>query len=258
MTHNVAMHEAAAKGFAREAQAYARGRPEYPVALDQWLRDDLKLDETRTVVDLGAGTGKFTRRLLATGANIIAVEPVQEMLAQLTQIVPTVAARSGTAENIPVNNGAVDAVVCAQSFHWFATKAALQEIHRVLRPGGSLGLVWNVRDESLDWAAAMTAIMAPYEGDSPRYRSGEWRKLFPAEGFGPLREKHFRNDQTGAPEQVIVDRVLSTSFIAALDRPQQHIVAARLRDLIARTPELGGRDDVTVPYETFAFSCEKD
>jgi len=67
------MHQAAAKGFSREAQAYARGRPEYPVVLDQWLRDELKLDETQTVVDLGAGTGKFTRRLLATGANIIAV-----------------------------------------------------------------------------------------------------------------------------------------------------------------------------------------
>ena len=252
------MHEAAAKGFAREAQAYSRGRPEYPVALDEWLRNDLKLDDTRTVVDLGAGTGKFTRRLLATGANIIAVEPVQEMLAQLTQFVPTVAARSGTAENIPVNNGAVDAVVCAQSFHWFATKAALKEIHRVLRPGGSLGLIWNVRDESVDWAARMTAIMAPYEGDAPRYRSGEWRKLFPAEGFGPLRAQHFPNGHTGAPEQVIVDRVLSVSFIAALPRPQQHIVAARLRDLIARTPALGGHDEVTVPYETVAFSCEKD
>jgi len=252
------MHAAAAKGFAREAQAYARGRPEYPVALDQWLRDDLKLDASRTVVDLGAGTGKLTHRLLATGANIIAVEPVQEMLAQLTQAVPTVAARSGTAEKIPVNNAAVDAVVCAQSFHWFATAAVLKEIYRVLRPGGSLGLIWNVRDESVDWAAAMTAIMAPYEGDAPRYRSGEWRKLFPAEGFGPLREKHFANGHTGAPEQVIVDRVLSTSFIAALERPQQHIVAARLRDLIARTPELGGRDEVTVPYETVAFSCEKD
>src|SRR5262249_57215366 len=157
---------AAAKGFASEAQAYARGRPEYPAALDQWLRSELKLDDTRTVVDLGAGTGKFTLRLLTTGANIIAVEPVQEMLTQLTRAVPSVAARSGTAENLPLNDGVADAVVCAQSFHWFATHTALREIHRVLRPGGYLGLIWNVRDESVDWAEAMTAIMAPFEGDA--------------------------------------------------------------------------------------------
>jgi SAM-dependent methyltransferase len=251
------MHEAAAKGFAKEAQAYARGRPEYPAAVDQWLRECLQLRGNRTVVDLGAGTGKFTRRLLTTGANIIAVEPVQEMLAQLTLALPTVVARSGTAESIPVNNGIADAVVCAQSFHWFATGPALQEIHRVLRPGGFLGLIWNVRDESLDWTAAMTQIMAPYEGDAPRYRSGAWRQLFPARGFGPLREKCFPNGHKGPPEQVIVDRVLSTSFIAALARPQQRIVAARLRDLIATTPELRGREEVTVPYQTLAFSCER-
>jgi len=250
------MHEAT-KGFAKEALAYARGRPEYPVALDQWLRDALQLDEERTVVDLGAGTGKFTRRLLATGANIIAVEPVSEMLAQLTRILPDVAARSGTAENIPVNDGAVDAVVCAQSFHWFASKTALAEIRRVLKPGGHLGLIWNVRNESVDWCAAMTAIMAPYEGDAPRYRSGEWRKVFPAEGFGPLQEERFRNGHTGHPEQVIVERISSTSFIAALPRPQQLIVAARLRDLIAMTPALNRREEVTVPYQTVVFSCAK-
>jgi SAM-dependent methyltransferase len=250
------MHEAA-KGFAKEALAYARGRPEYPVALDQWLRGALQLDEERTVVDLGAGTGKFTRRLLATGANIIAVEPVSEMLAQLTRILPDVAARSGTAENIPVNDGAVDAVVCAQSFHWFASKTALAEIRRVLKPGGHLGLIWNVRNESVDWCAAMTAIMAPYEGDAPRYRSGAWRKVFPAEGFGPLQEERFRNGHTGHPEQVIVERILSTSFIAALPRPQQLIVAARLRDLIAMTPALNRREEITVPYQTVVFSCAK-
>jgi SAM-dependent methyltransferase len=250
------MHEAA-KGFAKEALAYARGRPEYPVALDQWLRDALQLDEERTVVDLGAGTGKFTRRLLATGANIIAVDPVSEMLAQLTRILPAVAARSGTAENIPVNDGAVDAVVCAQSFHWFASKTALAEIRRVLKPGGHLGLIWNVRNESVDWCAAMTAIMAPYEGDAPRYRSGAWRKVFPAEGFGPLQEERFRNGHTGHPEQVIVERILSTGFIAALPRPQQLIVAARLRDLIAMTPALNRREEVTVPYQTVVFSCAK-
>jgi SAM-dependent methyltransferase len=251
------MHEAAAKGFAREAQAYARGRPEYPVALDHWLRTELQLDEMRTVVDLGAGTGKFTLRLLTTGANIIAVEPVQEMLTQLTRVVPSVAARSGTAENIPLNDGAADAVVCAQSFHWFASRAALQEIHRVLRPGGYLGLVWNLRDESVDWVAAMTDIMTPYEGDAPRYRSGEWRRLFPARGFGPLHERHFPHIHTGDPELVIVDRVLSVSFIAALPRPQQHVVAAKLHDLIATTPALSGHEEVTVPYETVAFSCER-
>ena len=249
------MHEAAAKGFAKEALAYARGRPEYPVAVDQWLRDALQLDDTRTVVDLGAGTGKFTRRLLATGANIIAVEPVAEMLAQLTRILPNVAARSGTAESIPVNDAAVDAVVCAQSFHWFSSKAALEEVRRVLKPGGHLGLIWNVRNDAVDWCAAMAAIMAPYQGDAPRYGSGAWRKVFPADGFGPLREEHFRNGHTGHPEQVIVERVLSTSFIAALPRPQQLVVAARLRDLIAMTPALNKREEVTVPYETVVFSC---
>lgn len=250
------MHEAA-RGFAREAQAYARGRPEYPVALDQWLRDELHLDPTRTVLDLGAGTGKFTRRLLATGANIIAIEPVEEMLAQLVRTVPTVAARSGTAEKIPVNDGAVDAVVCAQAFHWFANDTALAEIHRVLRPGGSLGLVWNVRDESVDWCAAIAELIKPYEGSAPRYRKGEWRKLFPAEGFTPLREREFPHGHTGPPEQVIVDRILSVSFIAALERRQQLIVAARLRDLIATHPALRDQDEVTVPYTTVAFSCEK-
>jgi SAM-dependent methyltransferase len=251
------MHEAASKGFAKEAQAYARGRPEYPPAIDQWLRESLQLRGNRTVVDLGAGTGKFTRRLLTTGANIIAVEPVPEMLAQLTLALPTVVARSGTAEVIPLNDGVADAVVCAQSFHWFATKAALTEIRRVLRPGGFLGLIWNVRDESLDWTAAMTQIVAPYEGDAPRYRSGAWRKLFPAEGFGPLRERCFPNSHKGPAEQVIVDRVLSTSFIAALDRPRQRVVAARLRDLIATTPALSGHEEVTVPYQTFAFVCDR-
>lgn len=252
------MHQAAVKGFAKEAQAYSRGRPEYPPALDQWLRDDLKLDGTRTVVDLGAGTGKFTPRLLATGAHIIAVEPISEMLDQLTRALPKVVVRTGTAEHIPLNDGVVDAVVCAQSFHWFATKTALKEIHRVLRPGGFLGLVWNVRDESVDWVAAMTDIMTPFEGDAPRFHSGEWRKVFPAEGFGPLHERRFLNGHTGSPEQVIVDRVLSVSFIAALDRPQHHIVAARLHDLISTHPSLRGCEEVTVPYQTVVFSCVKN
>ena len=80
----------------------------------------------------------------------------------------------------------MDAVVCAQSFHWFATREALHEIRRVLKPGGAFGLVWNLRDDSVPWVAALTRIMQPFEGDAPRFHSQKWRDVFPAEGFGPF------------------------------------------------------------------------
>ena len=97
--------------------------------------------------------------------------------------------------------------------------------------------------------------MAPYEAGIPRYHSGEWRRLFPAEGFGPLRERHFPKAHTGPAEQVIVDRILSVSFIAALPPAEQNDVAAEIRALIAATPELAGKGEVTFPYDTAAFSC---
>jgi SAM-dependent methyltransferase len=186
---------------------------------------------------------------------VIAVEPVAAMRAQLLERNPGVEAKPGTAEQIPLADGAVDAIVCAQAFHWFANPAALAEIHRVLKPGGRLGLIWNVRDERIGWVAALTRIMAPYEGGIPRYHSGAWRRLFPAEGFGPLRERHFPNAHTGPAEQVIVDRILSVSFIAALPPAGQDDVAAQIRALIATTPELAGKSEVAFPYDTAAFSC---
>ncbi|MFI5018682.1 MAG: class I SAM-dependent methyltransferase [Dongiales bacterium] len=250
-----AIHQAASEGYTAKAEAYIRGRPEYPAAVQDWLRDDLALSAGKTVLDLGAGTGKFLPHLRATGAAVIAVEPVPAMRAQLTQRNPGIAAMAGTAEDIPLADGAADAIVCAQAFHWFANPAALAEIHRVLKSSGVLGLIWNVRDESVGWVAALTRIMAPYEAGIPRYHSGAWRRLFPAEGFGPLRERHFPNSHTGPAEQVIVDRILSVSFIAALPPAEQNAVAAEIRKVIATTPELAGKSEVAFPYETAAFSC---
>ncbi|WP_422775132.1 class I SAM-dependent methyltransferase, partial [Pseudomonas aeruginosa] len=166
-------------------------RPDYPPEIAAWLRETIGLHAGMTVIDLGAGTGKFTPRLLETGAQAIAVEPVPQMLEKLSAALPQVKTLAGTAEAIPLPDESVDAVVCAQSFHWFATPQALAEIRRILKPGGKLGLVWNMRDARVGWVRKLNQIVDRHEGDAPRFYTGEWPKFFPFKGFEPLQEQVF-------------------------------------------------------------------
>jgi SAM-dependent methyltransferase len=222
-----------------------------------WLRVSLELAPGRTAVDLGAGTGKFTKLLVRTGAEILAVEPVDAMREQLSATVPGVRAISGKAEAMGLEDGSVDAVLCAQAFHWFASDRALAEIHRVLRPGGKLGLVWNVRDRAVDWVDAITDIITPHEGDVPRHHTGDWRRPFDGAGFSCLEETCCDFQHVGSPQQVILDRFLSVSFIAALPEEQKSTVRQKLCDLIAHHPALKGRDSIAVPYRTHAYRCTR-
>jgi SAM-dependent methyltransferase len=208
-----------------------------------------------TAIDLGAGTGKFTKLLLQTGATVIAVEPVDAMRAALTASVPGARTLAGSAQTMNLQDGTADAVLCAQAFHWFANEAAMIEIHRVLKPGALLGLVWNVRDESVDWVAAITDIIAPFEGGTPRYNKGDWRRAFAGDRFSALRETRFQYMHTGIPEQVIVDRFLSVSFIAALPPAEKSKVTEKLRNLIAQHPKIRGCEAISVPYQTHAYCC---
>ena len=253
-----AMHHAT-EGFARQAGAYARGRPDYPAALDGWLRGTLGLGlgPGARAVDLGAGTGKFTPLLTATGATVIAIEPVAAMRAELCQALPSVQALEGRAEAMPLADASADVVVCAQAFHWFASAGALAEIRRVLRPGGRLGLVWNVRDESVDWVAALTRIITPLEGDTPRFYKGDWQRVFPAEGFSPLILSSMPHTHDGPAQRVIVDRFMSVSFIAALPPARQEEVRARIQAVIDHTPALVGQAAIRFPYRTQAYSCTR-
>lgn len=251
------IHHAAAGGYARSADLYARGRPEYPEEILAWLLDSLGLQSGQIVVDLGAGSGKFTGYLLRTGASVVAVEPVPQMLEKLALICPDAIRHPGTADTIPLPDGSVEAVVCAQAFHWFANTAALTEIHRVLKPGGRLGLIWNVRDASVGWVQKLNAIFDRYEGDTPRYVNGDWARAFPFPGFGPMRTAHFRYGHTGAAHDVIINRVLSTSFIAALPAEEKTKVVTDVHSLIDATPQLKGSDVVTIPYVTDAYSMTK-
>jgi SAM-dependent methyltransferase len=133
----MSIHPWAAAGFGSAAEAYERGRPDYPAAAIDFLAERLDLRPGRTVVDLAAGTGKLSRLLARTGARVIAVEPVDEMRAFIE-----VEALAGTAEAVPLPDDCADAVTVAQAFHWFRPEAEA-EIDRILRPGGTLAIVRN-------------------------------------------------------------------------------------------------------------------
>ena len=237
------IHRAAAEGFARSADAYERGRPGYPAAAVSHLVD--RLPARATVLDLAAGTGKLTRPLLAAGLSVISVEPVAEMRAALPR---ETRALPGTAEAIPLADGAVDAVAVGQAFHWFDGDAALAEIHRVLRPDGLLALFWNRRVEDAPINRAIGELLAPYGGAVPTHRGDAWRAAFErTDLFGPLDERAFEHSQE-LDAAGMEARVGSVSFIASLDPDERSGVLARAR-------ALAGDGEVSVPYRTDVQVC---
>jgi SAM-dependent methyltransferase len=246
-----------AEAFDAAAPDYVRGRPDYPAELLDWLAGPMGVSADTRVVDLAAGTGKFTRLLAKTGARIIAVEPVAGMRRALHAALPQVETLEGTATSMPLGDGIAAAVLCAQAFHWFANEAALSEIARVLEPGGRLGLVWNVRDDRVPWVARIGAILDALEADTPRHATGEWRRLFPGRHFGALHETVLAHGHTGDPEDVIIARVKSVSFIAALPPNDLARVEAELRAVIDSEPTLRGAREVTFPYVTRAYRAER-
>jgi SAM-dependent methyltransferase len=245
------IHAAAAKGFASSSDAYERGRPSYPREAVDRLIHELGIAAGSTVVELGAGTGKFTR-LLPAGARVIAVEPVAAMRQKLVDAAPNADVREGDAEAIPLPDAAGDAVVAAQAFHWFRGPEALREIHRVLRPGGRLGLVWNVRDESVEWVARLSEILNWHESGVPRYWKGEWRAAFDEVPlFGQLNEAHFRHEQE-VDVGTLVDRVCSISFVAAMSQQDRDAIIQQVEDLVVGFPER-----FALPYRTDVFWCSR-
>ena len=245
------VHPAADRGFEQGAADYERGRPGYPPAAVATLAEALRLGPGVVVVDLAAGTGKLTRELIRTRAEVIAIEPVRAMRETLTAALPHVRVLDGTAEAMPLDEGSADAVAVAQAFHWFDGERALAEIHRVLRPGARLGLVWNKRDETDPLQRALTGIVEPYRRGAPAHGSLAWKDAFARPRlFGPLEERHLswrqRTDREG-----VVARMTSISFIAALPEVERQRVAARVGELVPAEGE------VDLAYDTHLYWCER-
>jgi SAM-dependent methyltransferase len=221
------IHPVAAAGFGSAAEVYERARPSYPAEAVEWIVSRCALGHGSTVLDVGAGTGKLTRLLLPSGARVIAVEPIDEMRA-LIEGCETVAA---TAEDLPFADRSADAITVAQAFHWFDHDRALPELHRVLRPGGSLVLIWNSRDLDDPVQRGVEDLLRPLRDQVPGQQLGAWRApLAGSPYFGAEEPRSFRIEQQFTADDLCA-RVASTSFVAAMPALDREALLAEVRAL---------------------------
>jgi SAM-dependent methyltransferase len=253
----VPIHESAATGFARGSDAYERGRPSFAPEVVEHLRRELDLRPGRRLLELGAGTGKLTRLLAPLGSEILVVEPVEEMLARLQEHVPQAERVGGVAEAVALPDGSVDAIVAAQAFHWFDAPVALREMHRVLRPDGRVGLVWNRRDEAVGWVGKVGELIERHRAGTPGYAHGRWREPFDDTTlFSPLELHRFPYVQE-LTREAACDRVESISFIAALPDAERAAVRAEVLALLDADPATQGRELLELPYVCDVYTCRR-
>ncbi|MGH3344098.1 MAG: class I SAM-dependent methyltransferase [Carbonactinosporaceae bacterium] len=236
-----------ALSFGPVADAYELGRPDYPAAAIDFVLGE----ECRRAIDLGAGTGKLTSQLIERGLDVVAVEPLHEMLRYLRQALPGAGALCGTAEAMPVRDGWADAVTAAQAFHWFDPKEVLPEIARVLRPGGVLGVLWNLRDdERAPWVRELSAILGR-EGFSDA-----WQRDLRAYGFGPAQHRRVAHEQV-LDRPALIALSLSRSYVANRPPYERAEILREVERLWDRHPDLAGRERAVLPYLTHAFRARR-
>ena len=246
------IHDTAAAGFSAGSDAYDRGRPSYPQESVDLIVDEFGINPATTVVDLAAGTGKFTALLVPSGARVVAVEPVAEMRETLARTVPGVEVHDGTAENMPFADRFAGVVTVAQAFHWFDPGDALAEMARVLEPGGGLALLWNRRDESVPWVRQMSEVLRWHEFAQSDYDQVDWRAVIAESGlFADVERTTFTYEQD-LDRDGLAERVRSVSYIAAKEPDERDQLVQKVLQLVDDKPER-----FPLPYNTLVFWCRK-
>jgi SAM-dependent methyltransferase len=244
-THDAAQRRRQASSFGAAAAAYERGRPPYPPEAVDWL---LPQGASR-VLDLGAGTGKLTRELLDRGLDVVAVEPSEGMREQLARAVPGAAVYAGSAEEIPLPDRSLDAVLVAQAWHWVDRGRAVPEVARVLVPGGRLGLVWNIRDEREDWVAELGRILH----DPGDHQRGDRGIIGPP--FGPVEHRDVEWTHRLSRDELI-DLAASRSYVITMTDQERAAVLAGVAHLADRRLGPAGAGELALPYVTECYRAE--
>lgn len=235
-----------ATSFGSVADVYERSRPGYPPDAVRWLVGDTPVQ----VLDLGAGTGKLTRFLRDAGHDVIAIDPSEPMLRRLMTALPGVPALLGTAEAIPVPDASVDVVAVAQAFHWFNYDVAMPEIARVLRPGGRLALVWNIRDASVSWVDELWTLINPEEPRRIELAEIGGDAVFGVGNlFSSVESVTFSHTQR-LDRDGLLGLVTSRSYVA-IKAPEER--APLLDAVSAIYDEHAGPDGIVLPYVTQCF-----
>ncbi|MCC3267137.1 class I SAM-dependent methyltransferase [Arthrobacter gengyunqii] len=242
-----------ARSYEDGGEHYDRIRPGYPVEAVEWLfgcaprSTEVPLQQ---VADIGAGTGKYTRSLIAAGYQVTAVDPSVDMLRQLEQMLPGVPVLQGTAESTGLPSASMDAATVAQAWHWCDPVAASTELARILRPGGFLGLVWNQLDVSVPWVHRYSRIIHAGDVLRPGFR--------PAVGpeFVPDASHTARWSQQMTPED-LMELAKSRSYYLSAPEPVRERVMANLTWYLFE--HLGHRsgEPLELPYLTLSWRMVK-
>ena len=238
--------------FGGAAAAYAEHRPDYPQTAVRWATEPAPGPR---VLDLGAGTGKLTATLVASGIDVVAVEPDPAMLAELRRALPAVRALSGRAEAIPLPDASVDAVLVGNAMHWFDMAVAGPEIARVLAPGGILAGLWNVVDDRVEWVAGLARVGGS-AAIGPCDTLGNWRAAtadmhLPAVGvarFGAPEQAEFPHGQRRDADSLVATLATRAGMLVMPDQERQAALD-RIRAFLASRPETA-RGEFTLPMLT--------
>jgi len=239
--------ELAVQGFA-DGSSYNAARPDYPRVAIEHLVVRLDIRPSMHVVDLGAGTGIFSRQIRPYVEKVTAVEPSASMRASLQAETPGVDVLAGSDVSIPLDDGEVDAVFVAQAFHWFDVPRALEEIHRVLTPGGGLGLIWNERDEAVAWVDELSRAMR-WDVRQPYKVGTDFSDVVAAGPFHDVERVEFKYSQTLTREG-LYRRVLTTSYISVMDGQEREALMKDVALVVERQPE-----PVVLPYVTSVYTA---